>query len=415
MCWMPTRSLTLLLAAVAWTAMMGQEWTRFRGPGGTGISRSTDIPVSWTEDDFRWRVPIPGISHSQPVIWGERLFLVTATKDSEARILLCLRKHDGAELWRKTYRLPSIPPKNKRSSFANSSPVVDARRVVACFVSRDHFLVKAFDHEGHELWSRDLGPYPTRHGHGGSPIIHDHLVIVNNDQDKDSFVVALDLETGSPAWKLPGESRYDSNTYGTPFVHAWPGGSPELILTTQSRGVVSLEPGTGAVNWEAPVFQLRTIGSPVVAGDLVVVVWGFGPNNVLTAIRRGGSGDVSHTHVAYRIARRVSYVPSPLYHAGRLYLMNDAGVATALEAATGREIWSERLAPGEFYASPVLIEGRIYCASAAGEMFVLATGDKFQLLARNPLGEGTHCTPCVDGGRLYLKTFTHLVCLGGDL
>ena len=403
---------SLLLAWIFSAGGLAQEWTRFRGPNGTGISTTTGVPVSWTTADFRWRLPIPGASHSQPVIWGDRIFVMTASNDSENRMLLCLQKKDGAELWRKTYQLPTRTKGNKRSSYANGSPVVDAMRVIACFVSTEHFWVRSFNHAGDELWSRDLGPFPTRHGHGGSPIIYGSMVIVNNDQDNESFVTALDLETGKPLWKLPGGSRYDFNTYGTPIVHAPPAAPAEIILGTQSRGLVSLDPKTGALNWEAAVVENRMIGSPVLAGDLVIGAWGFGANNVLGAVKLGGKGNVSKTNVAYTARKGVSYVPTPLYHDSRLYVVNDGGIMTVLEAATGREIWAERLAVGEFYSSPVLIDGKIYVASVAGEMFVLAAGDEFKLLARNPLGEGTHSTPCVDAGRLYQKTFTHLACIG---
>ena len=139
---------------------------------------------------------------------------------------------------------------------------------------------------------------------------------------------------------------------------------------------------------------------------------GGGAGNYLSAIKLGGKGNVSRTHVAYTLRRATPYVPTPLYLDGRLYLVSDAGIASAIEAATGREIWSERLG-AEFFGSPVLIGGRIYCPTTKGEMIVLATGDTYERLARNPIGEGTHSTPCVDGGRIYVKTFTHLVCVGG--
>ena len=156
------------------------------------------------------------------------------------------------------------------------------------------------------------------------------------------------------------------------------------------------------------------VASPVVAGDLVIgsCGQGGGAGNYLSAVRLGGRGDVSATHVAYTLRKATPYVPTPLYLDGRLYLISDGGFASAVDAATGREIWSERLR-AEFFGSPVLIDGKIYCPTSKGEMIVLATGDTFELLARNPLGEGTHSTPCVDNGRLYVKTFTHLVCVAG--
>lgn len=393
-----------------------QEWTRFRGPNGTGISSTKGVPAAWTEKDFLWRVPIAGESHSQPVIWGDRLFLLTAMDAGKERALVCVRKTDGQELWKKSYTQPTPRPGNKNSGYANTSPVVDAERVIACFVSQEHFWVRAFDHAGKEIWSRDLGTFESMHGHGASPMIFEGNVIVPNDQDGASSVVALDLKTGAVAWtspRKPGVKATIATAYCTPVTHSRADGSVELLLTSQSHGVSSLEAKTGKFNWDAPIFDKRMVSSPVVAGDLVIGTCGSGggAGNYLSAIKLGGTGDVSKSHVAYKLTKATPYVPTPLYLDGRLYLISDAGIATAVEAATGKEIWSERLR-SEFFSSPVLIDGKIYCAGVKGEMIVLATGDTFQELGRSPLGEGTHSTPCVDAGRLYVKTFTHLVCIG---
>jgi outer membrane protein assembly factor BamB len=403
----------LLLAAVAFAPIRAQEWTRFRGPNGTGISSAKGIPVTWTEQDFRWRVAIPGEGHSQPVIWGDKIILTSAVDAGKERMLLCLRKDNGQEVWTKKYTLPTHRPGNRNAGFANGSPVVDAERVIACFVSRDHFWVRCYDHSGTELWSRDLGTFESQHGHGASPMIYENTVIVTNDQDAESFVTALDLKTGKPVWKSPRRPSPDFTAYGTPCIHSRPGAAPELILTSQSHGVSSLDPKTGALNWEAPVYDKRVVASPVVAGDVVIgsCGQGGGAGNYLAAVKLGGHGDVSKTHVAYTIRKATPYVPTPLYLDGRVYLISDAGIATAIEASTGRVIWSERVR-AEFFGSPVLIDGKIYCPTTKGEMIVLASGDTFELLGRSPIGEGTHSTPCVDGGRLYVKTFTHLVCVG---
>lgn len=405
--------LALLAAGLLSLPASAQEWTRFRGPNGTGISPAKGIPVKWTEQDFRWRVPIPGEGHSQPVIWGDKLFLTSAVDLGKERLLLCLDKNTGKEIWTKSFVLPTHRPGNKNASFANSSPVVDAERVIACFVSRDHFFVKSFDHAGKELWSRDLGTFESQHGHGASPMIYENTVIVPNDQDGESFVVALDLKTGKNVWQTPRRSVKGGTAYATPVVHQRAEG-PELLLMSQGHGISSLDPKTGTMNWEAPVYDKRMISGAVVAGDIVIgsCGQGGGAGNYLTAVRLGGKGDVSKTHVAYTLRQATPYATTPLYVDNRLYVVNDTGIASALDPATGKSIWSERLR-AEFFGSPVLIDGKIYAPSAQGQMIVLATGDKFEELARNPIGEGTRSTPCVDGGRLYVKTFTHLVCIGG--
>ena len=410
----PRRALFALFAtSTLASALFAQEWTRFRGPNGTGLSTAKNVPVAWTEKDFAWRVPVRGESHSQPVIWGDKIFLLTAVEGGKERALLCLRKSDGGELWSKGYVLPTHRPGNKNAGYANSSAVVDAQRVIACFVSSDHFFVRAFDHSGAELWSRDLGTFKSQHGHGASPMIYENTVIVTNDQDATSFVTALDLKTGAIVWKTARRTSSVGTAYCTPVVYQRSGGAPELLLTSWSHGLSSLDAKTGAANWEAPIFDKRMVASAVVAGDLVVgsCGQGGGAGNYLTAVKLGGKGDVSKTHVAYTLKKATPYVPTPLFLDGRLYLISDAGMGSAIEAATGHEIWSERLR-AEFFGSPVLIDGKIYAPTTKGEMIVLATGDEFKELARNPLGEGTHSSPCVDGGRIYVKTFTHLVCVG---
>lgn len=409
------------LAAAALTAFTvagafpgrAQEWTRFRGPNGTGISPAKGVPTTWTERDFRWRVPTPGTGHSQPVIWGDQIYFTSATAEGRERVLVCLDKHTGRERWTRTYPLPTHRPINRNSSYANGSAVVDAERVIACFVSADHFWVRAFDHAGKELWGRDLGTFESQHGHGASPIIHENRVIVTNDQDGQSFVVALNLQTGEPVWRTPRRTSRNGTAYGTPCLHVRADGREEILFTSQSHGISSLDPRTGTPNWESPVFNKRMAASPVVAGDVVIgsCGQGGGAGNYLSAVRLGGSGNVSKTHVAYTLRTATPYVPTPLYRDGRVYWVSDTGMATAIEASTGREIWSERLG-AEFFASPVMIDGRIYCPSVKGELFVVGTGEKFELIARNSVLEGSHATPCVDGGRLYVRTFTHLLCLG---
>jgi outer membrane protein assembly factor BamB len=401
-----------LAAAALLTAPAGaQEWTRFRGPNGTGISTAKDIPVSWTERDFRWRVPLAGEGHAQPVFWGDKIFVPSARNQGRERLLQCLNRADGAELWSRAVPL-STHNKHRLNSYASSTPAVDADRVVACFVDPAKFLVKAWDHAGRELWSVDLGPFVSQHGHGASPILYEGKVIVTNDEDGASFVAALDVKDGSIVWKTPRDPALQGTAYSTPCILQIDGGAPQLLLTSQAHGISSLDPRTGKPNWQARVFDKRAVSSPVVAGNLVIGTCGAGGGgHYVSAVRLGGSGDVTDTHVAYTIREKAPYCPTPLVVGDRLYLISDDGVAGAFEASTGRAIWSGRVG-GTFYGAPILIDGKIYANSKEGQTAVWEAADAFKVLARNPLGEGSHTAPAVDGGRLYLRTFTHLVCVG---
>jgi outer membrane protein assembly factor BamB len=402
--------LAILASLMVLIPARAQEWTRFRGPNGTGVSEAKGVPFSWTEKDFRWRVPIPGSSHSQPVIWGDKIFVQSATTDEgRERMLYCLNKADGKELWSKKLTLPTHKPGNFNSGYANSSPAVDAERVYIVFVAADQFLVEAFDHAGKQVWKENLGPFESQHGYGASPVVYDGKLIVTNDQDGQSSISALDVKTGKTLWKCARQSAKQGTAYGTPAILERKDG-PALILTSsQAHGISALDSKTGAMLWQAKVFDKRAVSSPVLAGDLVIGTCGQGGGgSVLAAVRVTGG------EVAYTIKQGVPYVPTPLSIGDRLYWITDGGVLNCAELATGKVIWSERIAEkNTFFSSPVAIDGKLYFASKSGEMIVVAASDSFKVLSRNPMGEGTFGTPCVDGDRLYLRTFTHLVCVGG--
>ena len=405
----------MLLASFALLADAGaQEWTRFRGPNGSGVSDSKSVPVTWTEKDFRWRVPIPGESHCQPVVSGDKLFLTSAIEQGKERMLLCLNKADGKELWSKKVAMATYA-KHKLNSFASSSPAVDKDRVYAAFVSSEQFLVKAWDHSGKELWTEDLGAFKAQHGHGSSPVVFEDRLVLTNDQDGESFIAALDTKTGKVAWKSARRGGDQMTAYGTPCILERKGAPTQVITSSQTHGLSSLDLKTGAPLWEAKVFDKRAVSSPVLAGDLVIGTCGQGGGgSCLAAVKIGGNGDVTSSNVAYTIRQVVPYVPTPVATADRLFWVTDGGVANCAELATGKVLWSERLVDKTiFYGSPVAIDGKLYIVSQKGDMFVFGASDSFKLLSKNPMGEGSHSTPCVDGDRLYLKTFTHLVCVGG--
>jgi outer membrane protein assembly factor BamB len=406
----------LVLAALGSPAW-AQEWTQFRGPNATGISAAKGLPVTWSESDVVYKVKLTGESHSQPVIWGDKIFITSATKDlGKERYLICLSKADGKELWKKSYQQPTHKPGNGGSGFANGSAVVDSDRVYANFVSESQFVVRAFDHSGKDLWQADLGTFTSQHGYGASPMLYDGKVIVTNDQDAQSFIVALDAKTGKTVWKSPRRAQQQGTAYSTPVLLERAGMKPELLLTSQSHGISSIDPKTGAMNWEAKVFDKRAVASPVVAGNLVIGSCGSGAGtgNYLAAVKLGGKGDVTSTHEAYTLKDKDTsgYVPTPLVVGDKLFLVSDSGFGSCVEAATGKILWRERLGGG-FFSSPILVDGKIYCVARNGEVVVWEATDQFKLVAKTSLGEGSHSTPCVDGNRLYFKTFTQLICVGG--
>jgi outer membrane protein assembly factor BamB len=390
-----------------------QEWTRFRGPNGSGISAANTVPIRWTEKDFNWKVELPGVGHSSPVLWGERIFVTSGDEATGERLILCLRTQDGRRLWSRAFA-GARHGKHQDNSFASATPAVDGRHVYLCWGSPKEYLVVALDHDGKEVWRTDLGPYRSGHGFGASPIVHEDLLIVPNDQDGQSSLVGLDRATGRVRWKVPRRSKA---SYTTPCVYQPRGQPAELIFTSYEHGISALDPKTGRTNWELDVFHKRhvetAIGSPVVAGDLVLGTCGWlGVRQEVVAVRPGAPGRDKGREV-YRIFRSVPLCTTPLVKDNLLFLWSDAGIVTCANVQTGEVYWRERV-PGSYYSSPVCVGNALYGVSRDGDVLVLAASKEFEQLARNPLGEGSHSTPAIASGRMYLRTFTHLISLGGQ-
>ena len=401
---------SLLMAAWICLPARGQEWTRFRGPDGTGIGKGESIPVTFAEGNYRWKVKLPSPGHSSPVLWGEKIFLTCSPTQGPSRMVVCVDSGEGRVLW--SWRDSFRPyPHNRLNSFAASTPAVDAERVYVSWISGAAFQVVALDHGGKLLWRREIGDFKAKHGAGASPIVLDGAVIVGNTHiGESSFMLGLDARTGETRWKRDCTSGPTS--YVTPGVHRPAGGSPQVIFVSSSHGVTSLDPRSGEVNWEAGgPFELKSVASPIVAGGLIFASAGQGGSARESAVIRPGQGG-RKADVAYRLGKFVPYVPTPIAVGENLYVVSDRDKITCVKPAQGKVLWQGEML-GTFYASPVSVNGRIYCINTKGEMTVLAAGDEFKVLAKTQLPEGTHATPAIAHGRMYLRTFNHLFCVAG--
>jgi len=387
-----------------------QEWTRFRGPNGSGLCEASGIPTTWTEKSFNWRVELPGTGISQPVVWGSRIFVLSAAANGSERFLECRRVKDGSVEWARKF--PCAPhSKHDRNTFATITPAVDADRLYVILSAPEASKLLALDPTGKDVWSHDLGPHVSRHAGGASPVLFEDLVVITNELDEGSFVAAVDRKTGERRWTTSRKSTMAA--YGTPCLFENSPGKPELVFTSNAHGFYGLDPRTGAVTWEAAVFDKRTVSSPVVAAGLLVGTCGSGGGgNYIVAMKPGGKGDVTATHLAYKLQKSIPYVPTPLARGDLLFLWSDKGIVSCVEAPTGSILWQERVGGG-YSGSPICIGDRIYCMSEEGEVPVIAASREFKILARNPLGEGSRSTPAVAGGRLYLRSYTHLISIGG--
>lgn len=385
-----------------------ENWSRFRGPNGAGRHRGSAVPVAWKEGEYQYRVKLPGVGHGSPIAWGDQLFLTSGEESTGKRIVSGHRRSDGQLIWRQEFSL-SRHRKHALNSFASTTPAVDAHRVYCVFGSPESILLVALDHAGKELWRRDLGPFRSGHGWGASPIVHAgrvHLAIEHSGQ---SALLAIDAATGKTVWRHERDSKLH---YATPCVHASPQGKA-LIFSNWSQGITAHDPDSGRQLWQANVFDKKhvesAIGSPIVAGDLVIGVCGWlGYGNEVIAVRPDGSGSAK---VVYRIRRGAPLCTTPLAVDGFLFLWSDNGVVTCADLQTGKQHWRKRIG-GVFYASPIAIGKRVYNVDTRGVVTVLAASAEYKVLGRSSVGEASHATPAVVGNSVYWRTFTHLVAVG---
>ena len=397
-----------VILGVCWipSAAQAQEWTRFRGTDGAGTSAAKTIPVKFEAANTRWKIALPGEGHSSPVLWGKKLFITSAEMEKGKRYLLCLDAANGKEQWRKEFAFKPYHVHDFNSA-ASTTPTVDAQNVYLTLPAADAFWVVALSHEGKELWRKDFGAYPTQHGGGASPIVfEDTLFVTKESEGSGGTLLALDRKTGTVKWKSQRTS--DLAVYSTPLLYRPKNAPAEVIFTSTSHGFTSLNPNTGSLNWQVEnVFKRRCVSSPILVGDLIFATAGEGGGDrQAVAVKPGGRGTEAKT--IYSIARGASYVPTPIVYNGRLYNFHDGGIVTCSKADTGETVWTERVG-GNFFGSPICADGKLYAINTKGECLVLATGDKFALLAKNELGEESRATPAIADGVLYLRTLSHLI------
>lgn len=388
------------------------DWPRFRGPNGEGISDAPTVPAEWTEDDYNWVTELPGRGHSSPVLINGLLYVTSCDEGRLIRSLLCLDVRDGSIRWQSDVPFTTYK-KHKNNSFASSTPCLDEDHVYTVWQSRESSTLSAYDHAGNKVWTCELGPY--LHGQGGasSPIVYGDLVVLANDQKQPSFLLAVDRKTGRERWKIPREGK--RACYATPCIRQTPKGD-EIIFTHCYEGIIGVNPENGKQNWHIDVFgrsSQRALGSPISTGDLVIATSGaVGGDRQLVAVRAPMSETGVPVQEAWRTTRQTPHVPTPLVYRDRLFLVSDQGIASCLNAGDGELIWKGRLG-GNFFGSPICVNGKIYCVDVDGNVVVFAAADEFQPLGKTALGEASRATPAVADGVLYLRTETRVYAIGG--
>lgn len=414
--------LSVSIVCTATSELQGSEWTRFRGPNGTGIGTGDAIPSEFTEADFRFKTELPGDSGcSSPVVWANRVFLMSADSKDATRYVVCVNADSGKIEWQKKFT--STPHHlHTRSSYASCTPAVDESHVYVAWSTPEQTLLKAFAHDGTEAWTKDLGSWQSQHGFGTSPVVYDGMVILHNSQQGEklgpgeepgeSFMMAFDAKTGEEQWRTKLVSK--NVCYSVPCIYEGPDGD-ELICSSTGDGIFSLNPKTGERNWAVNdgLFSMRTVSSPIVAGGHVFGSTGSGrySSNYIVAVKPGPDAKLG-----YKITNgsnfKAPYVPSMIADGDLVFTLYDRGFASCIDATSGDVVWTKRTG-ADFSGSPVRIGDRIFCISEDGVVWVFAAGKEFKVLGKSELGEDSRSTPAIANGRLYLRTSGHLISVGG--
>jgi outer membrane protein assembly factor BamB len=395
----------------------GGDWSQFRGLGGLGIAEASSLPTRWSDgENVVWKATIPGAGASSPVIYGNRVFLTCFTGygvdgsssgsiDNLKRHLLCLNVESGNILWQKAVK--TVLPELKTPRFpgyASSTPTVDADRVY-CFFGKSGVI--AFDHSGNQLWHRSVGDNTHGWGSAASPVLYKNLVIINAFVECGQLV-ALDKTSGKEVW-CAGELK---ESWNTPLLVDLPDGKTELVIAISGK-ILGFEPDTGKQLWECDGHRWYIVPSLIANNGVVYCLSGKGVE-AIKAVRAGGRGDVSDTHVLWKVKKGTN-VPSAVYHEGHIYFAHETkGIVYCLNAKTGDVVYEEPiLGMGGIYASAIAGAGKIYYVSRHSGTFVLAAKPKYELLAHNKLegDRNAHASPAVNGQQLVLRKDRFLYCI----
>jgi outer membrane protein assembly factor BamB len=437
----------LLVLAIVWlsgmAAIRADDWPHWRGPEATGVSSEQTLPTRWSAtENVAWKAALGGLGISTPIVSGDRIYVTsqlgngisrqgprlvqggdatamgeralgssrTAAADAGKTVFLveAFARGDGKRVWERRIDADgALTPTHEKHNLASPSPVTDGTRVFALFGTGQ---LVALDRNGGVAWQRHLGrdyaPFDIQWGHGSSPVLYGDTIVLLCDHPSASYLVALDKGTGKERWKADrGKGRV---SYSTPLVVRGQSGD-ELIVNSSER-LEGYDPRTGTLLWHAGSDNRFPIPSPVFHNGVIYASRGYRSGPYM-AIRTGGRGDVTGSHVIWAVATGAPYVSSLLHYDGIVYMANDVGVLTGVDAATGERVWQQRV-DGVFSASPVGGAGHVYFVSENGDTIVMRAGRTPEIVARNSIGERALASPAISNGRLFLRTDDHLIAIG---
>jgi outer membrane protein assembly factor BamB len=407
----------VLLASWGLPAWSG-NWPAWRGPKANGICDDRDLPLTWGPgQNIHWKAPLPEPGNSTPIVWEDRVFLTQSLDKGKRRAVIAFARADGKKLWQREVPCTVQETSHPQNPPCSGSPVTDGLAVYAHFASAG---VVAYDVAGKKLWQRDLGPVLHKWGNGSSPILYKDLLIVYQGPGEPTFLTALNKRTGEPVWtaKEPGINSPIFGSWSTPIL-VRVNGRDELIMALPGDRIggggefKAYDPATGAALWRCGGLGNEIYAMPIASagGDLVVGISGH--NGPTMAVRPGGRGDVTATHLLWRSAGKTPQrIGSGVLHHGHLYLADAEGFVECLDARNGKNIWKERL-PGRLWGSMLLAGDRLYVSSLEGQTFVLQASPTYRLLATNDLQAPMYAALAVSDGQIFLRTYQHLYCIAG--
>ncbi|MBI2804288.1 MAG: PQQ-binding-like beta-propeller repeat protein [Planctomycetes bacterium] len=406
---MPRFASLFIFTCCASSFAFADNWPAWRGPEGSGHSRETDLPVKWDNKNVVWKTELPGEGQSSPAIFGDRIYLTAALQKGRKRVVLCVDRLKGAILWQHEAWAGKPEPSHPMNGWASATCATDGARVYAFFGKGG---LHCYTADGKKLWSRDLGSFAGSWGTTASPLLVGNLLVQNCDSTKDCFLLAVDKVTGKDVWRTPRKNTPRGGWSSPVLIDT--GARKEIVLNGESE-VIGYEPETGKILWTCKSFIGR--GEPTVApgkGQVYVV---NGLAGDIYSVKTGGSGDVTKTHMAWHTPRKGGRdQPSPILVGNYLVTADMTGIATCYDASTGKVLWRERLRTGFTYtASPIAASGKVYFLDQSGATAVLEPGPAFKLVTLNELGvngEMFRASPSASGGQIFLRSQTHLYCIG---
>ena len=437
------RIITVAALVLTTAAVDANNWPSFRGPRASGVVEGPPPPLTWdvpAGKGVKWRVAVPGLAHSSPIVWGRQVCLATAVSSAAGAdlkvglygniesandqsphrwLVICYDKATGKRLWERVAHtgVPKVK-RHTKSTHASSTLATDGRHIIAFFGSEGLY---AFDMQGTPLWKQDFGVLDSgffmapeaQWAFGSSPIIHDGKVIIQVDVQKDSFVAALDVATGKELWRTP---RKDVPTWSTPAVYG--SGNAAQVIVNGWKHIGGYDLQSGKEIWRMEGGGDIPVPTPITSHGLIFITNSHGGKSPVYAVKPTARGDItlsdaetSNAHIEWSAARDGAYMQTPLVYGDLLFVCKDNGVLSVFDVKTGQRHFQVRLADGRtgFSASPVASNGRIYFTSEEGDVYVIKAGTAFEQLAVNPLGEVAMATPAISDGVLFFRTRSHLV------